>query len=543
MNEIIMKKKCIMPVFLLSIFCIFTIPAQEALHSDIEQYYDFTALQGISERPYLNYRTLSDSVWKIDAEAEHPWKGQNLGNKRNIYGDIYLRIYGPELFNSYNTLAPYGQYDGTLWQGKGLNTSLTGGARLEGYGVELTFKPQLAFSMNLDFDTMQSYDSEYGYFWGYGNGGGIDSPQRFGNEPIFAYDWGDSEIRYTWKTLTIGFGTQAIWLGPAHINPILHSNNAPTYPKLDIGLRKQKVVIPKLNWDIGDVEFRLWVGYLTESDYFDNDNSNNHNMFHGLSFAYAPSFLPWLTLSANRVCLVPWEWENLKFILPLYENTIEDQKASFAASFFVPKGGIEVYGEFGIDDYVSGGMFQYVRNPFHTTIYTTGLKKTFNILPGKQIYGELICEANWFEMTADYYTTSYSFFFHHLIAQGYTNKGQWLGSGSILGGNSQYVGFSVYYPKGNSLLFISRNNPDNNYLYGKRVDPPGSYQATLIRDNKANFFIGLQTYYFINANLSLSGGIVYDMIINPMYKRADDELRSDIHKHNFSFQIGMKYSI
>jgi hypothetical protein len=543
MDEYIMKKKCIMPIFLLSIFCIFTISAQESLHSDIEQYYDFVALHGISERPYLNYRTLSDSVWEIDAEAEHPWKGQNLGSRRNIYGDIYLRIYGPDLFNSYNTFAPYGQYDGALWQGKGLNTSITGGARLEGYGVELTFKPQLVFSMNLDFDTMQSaYDSEYGYFWGYGNSKGIDSPQRFGNGPIFAYDWGDSEIRYTWKTLTIGFGTQAIWLGPAFINPMLHSNNAPTYPKFDIGLRKQRVVIPKLNWYAGDVEFRLWTGFLTESDYFDTNDENDHTMFHGLSFAYAPSFLPGLTLSVNRVCLVPWELENLKFIVPLYENTIEDQKASFAASFFVPKGGIEVYGELGIDDFVAGGIFQYVRNLFHTTIYTTGIKKTFNISPEKRIYGELLVEANWFEMTADYQATSYSFFFHHLIAQGYTNRGQWLGSGAISGGNSQYLGFSAYYPKGNSLLFISRNNPDMNFLNKNPTDNQDD-RANRRRNSKANLLIGLQSSYFLNKNISLSGGIVYNMIINPMYDREYDEIRSDIHKHNLSFQIGMKYTI
>jgi hypothetical protein len=517
--------------------------SQEALVSETEKYYDFISLQGLTERPYLNYRTLSDSVWKLNSEAEHPWESQNLGNMRSIYGDIHLRIYGPELFNSYNTLAPYGQYDGALWQGRGLNTSLTGGARLKGYGVELTFKPQLAFSMNLNFDTMPSaYDSEYGYFWGYGNNKGIDSPQRFGDDPIFTYDWGDSEIRYTWKTLTIGFGTQAIWLGPAFVNPMLHSNNTPTYPKVDIGLRKQRVVIPKLNWYAGDVEFRLWVGYLTESDYFDNDDSNNHNMFHGLSFAYAPSFLPGLTLSVNRVCIVPWELANLKYILPMFENTIEDQKASFSASFFIPKGGIEVYGELGIDDFIGGFVFQYARNPFHTTIYTTGVKKTFNILPEQKIYGELIAEANWFAMTADYQSSSYSFFFHHRISQGYTNRGQWLGSGTISGGNSQYLGVSVYYPKGNGLLFISRNNPDMNFLYKNPTDNEDDRKNRL-KNSKANLLIGLQSYYFLNKHFSISGGVIYNMIINPMYDRVYDEVRSDIHKHNFSFQLGMKYTI
>jgi hypothetical protein len=500
-------------------------------------------LQGLTERPYLNYRTLSDSAWEIAPGAEHPWQGQNLGSTRSLFKDISMRIYGPELFMSVNTAAPYGQNDGALWQGRGFNTSLTGGVRFEGYGVELTFKPQLAFSQNAGFDIMSSnYDSEYGYFWGYGHNVGVDAPQRFGDDPFFVYDWGDSEIRYTWKTLTVGFGTQAIWLGPAYLNPMLHSNNAPTYPKFDIGLRKQRVTIPQINWYLGDIEARIWVGYLSESKYFDNNDSNDHTMFHGLEFAYAPSFLPGLTLSVNRVCLVPWEWENLKYIIPLFNNTIEDQKISIAASYLLPKAGIEVYGEYGIDDFIGGWVFQYIRNPFHTTIYTAGLKKTINIVPKKQIYGELVFEFNWFEMTADYFSMNYSFYFHHLITHGYTNRGQWLGAGLGSGGNSQYLGFSVYYPKGNSLLFISRNNPDHDYLNrattNESNDPTDDGRRQ--KDSKANFLFGIQTNYFFNSMFSFSGGFTYNMIINPEYKRKDNEVKSDIHVHNFSIQLGVK---
>ena len=39
--------------------------SQEALKSTEEEYYDFLSLQGLTDRQYLNYRTLSDSVWVI----------------------------------------------------------------------------------------------------------------------------------------------------------------------------------------------------------------------------------------------------------------------------------------------------------------------------------------------------------------------------------------------------------------------------------------------------------------------------------------------
>ena len=549
-----------------SIFIYLILPflsAQEALKSVEEEYYDFLALQGLAERPSLNYRTLSDSVWSIDDNAFHPWQGQNLGTWHNLFGDFRMRVYGPELFMSGNTAAPYGHNDGVLWQGRGFNALLKGGARFEGYGVKLTLLPHFAFSQNAEFEIMPShYENEHGYFWGYGDGypkpnnGGADAPQRFGDKPFFDWDFGDSEIRYTWKTLTVGFGTQAIWLGPSYLNSMLHSNNAPAYPKFDIGLRRQRVTLPWLGWYIGDVEARLWVGQLTESEYFDSDDTNNYTMLHGLSLAYAPSFLPGLTLFANRVCLVPWAWENLKYIFPNDNNTIEDQKASFGFSWVFPQVGFEVYGEIGIDDYVRiDGIVAYFRHPFHTTVYTGGLKKTLQIMPEKHIYGDLNFEFNWMEMTQDFQLQwSYSFYFHHQIIHGYTNRGQWLGNGISPGGNSQYLSFTLYYPNGKSSLFISRNNPDSNNIYRHAIYASAKDNDELsriyYRKNRANFLAGISTSYFLNSWMLLSGGVVYNLMINPYYyydnvKDADgqDIYQDIVYKHNFSFQLGIKFTL
>jgi hypothetical protein len=518
--------------------------SQEALKSVEEEYYDFLALQGLTERPYLNYRTFSDSVWTIDENSPHPWQDHNLGTMRHFFNDrLNLRIYGPELFMSANTAAPYGQNDGALWQGRGFNTSLTGGIRLEAYGIEATFKPQLAFSQNATFDIMPSaYQSEYGYIWGYSFNKGVDTPQRFGDKPFFAYDWGDSEIRYTWKTLTVGFGTQAIWLGPATINSILHSNNAPTYPKFDIGLRRQPLTIPWINWYIGDIEVRLWTGYLSESDYFDNDDKNDHTMFHGFTFSYAPSFLPGLILSANRVCLVPWEWSNLKYIFPSNSNTYEDQKASFSASYLLPKAGINIYGELGVDDFVPGGFEGYLRYPLHTMAYTIGLKKMIKVMPKHHVYGELIFEWNSLEMSQDFqFQWPYSFYFHHNITHGYTNKGQLIGAGSGWGGNSQYLAFKVYYPQGSATLFAHRNNPDNNFIYSKAINTAASHQLEIqyFTSWKSNFILGFNTDYFLLDRLRIAGGMAYNLIINPYYfakAKWDDD-----YMYNVSFQITLQY--
>ena len=427
--------------------------SQEALKSTEEEYYDFLSIQGITIRPSLNYRTLSDSEWNFTEKEEtaagtelsHPWQNNNLGSKRALWQPqeqsesfylkgvpqgIFVKPYGPEWYNSYNTAAPYGQNDGALWQGKGYNTSLTAGVRLEAYGLELTVKPQLCWQENREFDIMPSNtDSEYGYFWGYGKNIGCDVPQRFGDSSFWTFDWGDTEIRYTWHTITVGFGSQSPWLGPAWLNPMLGSNNAGTYPKFDIGLRKQRVVIPGLNWNLGEIEGRIWTGYLSESDYFDTDNDNNHNMINGFAVAYSPSFIPGMTLSVNKICLCKWEDRSIKYFNPFYDsNELEDQKASFCIDWIFPQVGFEVYGELGIDDY----SYRKMPNPFHTAIYTVGAKKTFSIIKKYGIFAELLFEWNNFEMSQDFqlqwkYMGYYS---HSIISQGYTQNGQIIGAGS-----------------------------------------------------------------------------------------------------------------
>ena len=561
-----MKKfVCVIITVLLSI----QIYSQEALKSIEEEYFDFLSLQGLIDRPTLGYRTLSDSVWNINEDVQHIWKNNNLGKShilfksenqgknwfsKGFFHGLKLKLFGPEWFNSYNTAAPYGQNDGALWQGRGYNTSFTTGVRLEGYGFEATFKPQLSFSQNLDFEIMPSnYDSEFGYFWGYGKNIGIDAPQRFGDKSFFTFDWGDSEIRYSWKTLTIGFGTQSIWLGPAQINPILHSNNAPTYPKIDIGLRKTEINIPWWDLYLGDLEFRCWAGKLSESDYFDNDESNNNNLISAFSFSYLSPFLDGLNITFNKICISKWEKESLKYINPFYyKNNYkhgvsgEDQKISIGYNWQIPKGRVNVYGELAIDDRANNKTtFESIATHYwHTSAYLWGIKKQI-------VINNYILDINfeWYnsEMSQDMQVQwYYSFGFHNLIQQGYTNSGQYLGSGSGYGGQGQFLKIKLLYPKGFSSLYFYRNQPDNDYLFKESIydkaNPNLGDQSDLHKRTwncyKTYFSIGFESVFY-KKNFVFQYGIIYTLIINPLYK---SEPRYE-KWNNFTFLLSVKYNL
>ena len=540
--------------------------SQEALKSTEEEYYDFTSLLGLTARPTLSYRTLSDSSWQLEENAEHVWIDNNLGDTKefSFNPNFTYKIYSPEWYNSYNSAEPYGQNDGALWQGKGYNTALTGGIRLEGYGVELTLKPQISFSQNLPFAYatpayygVEGYEGKAGTYGDYSLGS-LDAPQRFGNKPIFNFDFGDSEIRYSWKTLTIGFGTQNIWLGPAQENPIMHSNNAAGYPHLDFGVRRQNISFKDI--DFGDIEFRYWMGKTTESDYFDNDSSNNDNLITGLTIAYEIPFLKGLSVGFNRTMLSKWKNRNaytfLTLLVPFMKSKYgydeSDQRASIFADYYIPKGGIDLYFEWGKNDYNSH-LDNLMRYPFHTQAITAGFEKTVEHKKFPDLYSKLGCEIIFIETSMDYPffydwgMTGNDFYSHGIVLQGYTNKGQYIGAGIGAGGNAQQLSYKVYYPKGYTGIILSRVNPDLNYSYflAKRDPESETPNEDVKKSIRVIANIGVSSLYYITKDFCISGSFIFSDDHNPLntnknIHRESDSYKSE-HRYNFVTQINLKY--
>ena len=569
-----MKKLIYGFIFLLVSTCFF---GQEALKSTEEEYYDFLSLTGVVERPTLGYRTLSDSVWDVPEDAKHIWSDNNLGSSNiiwqaaspvenlfmnGIFQGVKYKIFGPEWFNSYNTEAPYGQNDGALWQGRGYNTSLTGGIRFEGYGFEATFKPQISFSQNLPFDFTKpnysgtKYEGKADLYGDYSLGS-IDAPQRFGDKPIFNFDLGDTEIRYNWQTFTFGFGTQNIWIGPAQINPIIHSNNAPGYPHLDFGVKKQKLSIK--NFDLGEIEFRYLMGKTTESDFFDNDETNNDTLITGLFAAYKLPFFDGLTFGINRTMLTKWKDKNayafFTLLIPFMKTQAgfdqNDQRASLFIDYYIPKGGIDLYFEWGKNDYNSG-FDNLVRYPFHTQAITAGFKKSIDYKNTSSIYGQFLCELTYIESSMDYHffydwgSSGNDFYSHHIITQGYTNKGQYLGAGIGAGGNSQFASYKILYPKGSTELFLYRINPDLNYSYFLAPrDQESKEPNNLVKSSiRVIVNIGVNSIYQITNDFVIKGAFIFSDEHNPLNSNVNlvnNDYNSE-HRYNIITNIAFKYS-
>ncbi len=570
-----MKKSLFVFTVLLLCSSVFS---QEILKSIEEDYFYALSLTGDTERNYINYRDVASSEWNVSAEDTTPWQDKNLGTifvytpghkydnwfVNGIDRSLKFKLYSPEWYNSYNTANPFGQNDGALWQGRGYNTSMTAGFNAKAYGLEISFRPMISFSQNLDFELIPTkYSNGYGYWYSADSSlmasglASCDYLQRYGEDPFWTFDWGDTEIRYNFYTFTVGFGTSAVWIGPATQNPLLLSNNAATFPKLDFGLKRTSMYLPYLDWYMGDIELRYWIGRLGESAYFDDNADNDYRLFTGWSLAWSVPHIQGLSLGFSKVCQCYWDDRNIGFYFnPFYSLNVirtnssrnvggEDQKASFTVDWIMEKAGFELYAEIGVDDYLANGLkaVSYFLYPFHTMTYTVGFNKDIPMKRWPSLRGIVSFEFDFSEYSRDYnnWQGNYqNFGFHHQVRQGYTNKGQWLGSGYGYGGNSQYLSFTLYSPHGYDKFFVARNNPDNNYV---------SYQSKMGNTNdgrwyqayKANFYTGVETMWFIPGGFSVKAGITYDLIINPLYK--NEVYYKPTLLNNWQFNLLVRYTL
>ena len=184
--------------------------------------------------------------------------------------------------------------------------------------------------------------------------------------------------------------------------------------------------------------------------------------------------------------------------------------------------------------------------------YTLGLKKSIKFSQEKKVYGLFNFEWNTSEASPDYQFwpgSSYNFGFHSLVTQGKTNRGQWLGSGYGYGGNTQILSFTVYSKHGFDKIILGRNNPDNSYIWNMAVEKRAQKDLLYyyFASQKANFYAGYESMWFILPQLRVGAGFLYNLIINPFYEKVDTtkgytDYSVRHYANNFRFTLSAKYS-
>jgi hypothetical protein len=252
-----------------------------------------------------------------------------------------------------------------------------------------------------------------------------------------------------------------------------------------------------------------------------------------LALSFKPAFSRGLILYFNRTYTSKWaDPDSAKSLLNLFLPFKTsggaddwDQHVTVGFSYSLPLS-LNIYTEIGYNDTPAPGLKEFISNFSHTLAFTAGLRKGISIPKFENVQSEILFEYTHLQMSPFYsqFLHSNNFYMHHQITQGYTNKGQWLGAGIGTGGNSQFLGYKIYYPSGSSNTFIYRYNYDNDFLI-RETTPSQGYPPTKVAyaiwREKTALAIGIQSRFFLTNYLSLSGEFTYTGILHPYYDETN----------------------
>ena len=415
-------------------------------------------------------------------DTGHPWATPPTNSPG-------LRAEVGEMVVTANSEFAWGQNDGALWQGKGFSGLLTGGVGYRAGILDVTVAPALVWAQNSDFALAPppppAANSPFAYPYHRDTVGvRIDMPQRFGDGGLARLDPGQTQLRLTWKGVLAAAGTNDQWWGPGIRNAIIMSNNAPGIPHALLGTSR-----PIDIW-IGHLEARLEWGRFTESPYFDTVSTNNGRYFTGLVATLQPAPLPGLTLGGSRVFYqyVPRPF-GVDDLLRVFSGVTKqglatpgnptgddstDQMISLFGRWVLPKSGFEMYAEWARNDH-NWDIRDFLLEPEHSQAYTLGFQHARPLSGGRifRLHGELTHLER--STTAQVRATP-PYYQHHLVRQGYTQRGQVVGAGIGPGGDAQYLGGDVFTRWGRVGGWLGRQVHDNDAYYDLVSDTISSGQ-------------------------------------------------------------------
>lgn len=500
---------------------------------------DLFSTPGINDY-YDNYRRYLELSGELEKDNIF-WNSYSVNGQQEpvgIWADKMKEpglLIDPELKGTLNTGYAWGNNDGAWWQGRGLNGQFSTGIDFNTEYFSLVLNPVLFYSMNSDYKLFSKYwNSDFPE----GSWSQLDVVQRFGDSSITDFSFGQSSIRGTLNNWSLGFSTENIWLGPAGFNPILLSNNAEGFPHFDLSMDKTETFL-------GDFEFNVYWGSLSESDYFDNNPDNDTRFTTGLHFSYSPDLITGLSLGFARIAISEMSELTPPVFFTVFEPKIlgftdygsdrMDQRASLFARWYFEPVNFEVYLEYSKNDFTTS-LRNLMFSPEHSQAYTFGFKKSFPIDNKK---GFLVnAELTQIIGSMDYllYTNGVArFYSHHIVSQGHTNSGQNLGSWIGSGSNAQNFKIDFYDQWGMIGLLVSRVGYDLDYSYSKHREPIDDDARIKGNESPNEFTAGLNGVYLFK-NFDIYGSVMFSYYMNKFYIKENDDI-------NFHFEAGIRYKL
>jgi len=290
----------------------------------------------------------------------------------------------------------------------------------------------------------------------------IDLPQRFGNQPYRRLDPGQSTLRVDTWGVAAGVSTANEFWGPAIDFPFILGDNAAGFPHAFLGSAH-----PINLWGLR-LHGRLVWGLLEQSAFSPETVAAGRRFMTGFVGVATLRWVPGLELGLSRFLHSVWPpgGTTLHDLLRVLRSqnsanqlniANDNQLASAFFRWVFPRRGVEVYGEYGREDY-NQNLRDLLEEPDHIGGYSylVGLRKVL-WRPGARLISTRI-EVQHAPTSITPAGRSRPPVYVHTgePTQGHTERGQLLGSAACLGGAATVVALDVYHPGGRWTVQVTR---------------------------------------------------------------------------------------
>lgn len=518
-------------------------------------------LQGNLETDYsLNIRPiLSNDL------LEFPKQFNTLISNENK--TFLIKSLGLDYFLDYNTHHPYNRNNGSMIPNRGYQHIVSPGLYFKVGPLSIKFKPEHHYSENKKFDGF--WDGHYPEIWAerYKLWNHIDMPERFGDKRHNRTTIGQSSIRLNWKNLSIGISNENIWWGPAKRNSIMMSNHAEGFKHISFQTNKP------VNTPIGNFEWQIITGKLESSGYTPPNTefeyagtklyvpkinqlgeTDDWRYIQAFIISYSPKwidglsfgFIRWVQMYSALVEGGYWWLQGSPTYFPAFQNLFRnndkfenyeaqtDQAAGIFMNWRWKDSKARFYFEFHHND-SKANLRDLILDSDHSRAVTAGIEKIFSIKNS-----DFLFSWEWTQMeqnASQLVRNAGSWYEHFWVYDGYTNKGEVLGSSIGPGSNSHFISISKI-KKDESFGFGFEIIDNDNDFYHSAFSSAQDYRRYW---KDFNFHILFRKGF---KNFNLSSNFVYIRSLNYQWE-LDDYAKPYYHPgrdvDNFHFSVKLTY--
>lgn len=395
----------------------------------------------------------------------HPWAARFTRGDSGK-GRARLTVLQPSVGATWNSARPDVASNGGVWFGRGITVDGSAGVRFTMGVLDVQLAPTMFWAQNQEFALAPNgltgdralRDARFP--------GQIDAPQRFGTSGYGRFDAGNSRIAVETRIASVGFSTASLASGPARDEPLVVGPNGGGFAHVFVGSGEPWPIY------IGYLHWKLLAGRLEQSAWSPEETGDRSRFASATVFTFEPRGTRGLELGLVRFQHRPWYpgVATLDNALRPFTGILSDParyvntggENGYASLFFrwaAAPAGLEVYGEYGREDY-AGNTRWLLQKPDDLGNLLLGFQRTWRptvnivrVLRAELVNAELSSNERGqrgFGAPIPPYTHGSP------VAQGHTVNGLFLGSASAYGGTGWRLATDRYTTQGRRSVVVER---------------------------------------------------------------------------------------